>query len=321
MDKFKTFLARRARILLVLIAICLPIGYLGWWHWLAELFSHFFFQYWAASLLVALVLLWVGEARYKKAGVALFCLLSLSLAPYYLDLEGVSAAPATPGLKLLQFNAAQDPVHIVDWLARHPEQADVVLLLEATPDFQPGIQRLRPVFPHAWTHLEYGPFGIALLSKYPLDAAATLDLVGEDYPALAAKITPGGWPAALTLYGIHPPPPISGELARHRDRYMEKLAALVAANGAEPTVVLGDANSTPWSPRFRDFVRASRLRDCQGGLGLLATWPAVTAQYSPLLGIPIDACLVSAKLHVAARHAGPGLGSDHLPVLTELRLR
>lgn len=321
MDRVKIFLARRARILLPLIAICLPIGYLGWWHWLAELFSHFFVQYWVASLLIGVVLLWAGEARYRKAAIALFSLLSLALAPYYLDLEGVSAAPATPGLRLLQFNAAQDPARIVEWLARHPEQADVVLLLEATPDFQPGIQSLRRVFPHAWSRLEYGPFGIALLSKYPLDGARTLDLAGEDYPALAANITPRGWRTPLALYGIHPPPPISGELARVRDRYMERLAALVAADKAAPTVVFGDANSTPWSPRFRDFVSASRLRDCQGGLGLLTTWPAVTARHSPLLGIPIDACLVSERLHVAVRHIGPELGSDHLPVLTELHLR
>lgn len=321
MNNLLVFVAKRARIMVVLTAVGMLLGYTGSWHWLAELFAHFFIQYWLIALLAGVALFLARDRAYGAAAITLFCLASFALAPYYLVQESVSVVPGNTGLKLLQFNAAQDPERVIEWLERNPERADVVVLLEATPNFQVGIKRLRSLYPHVLTDLRHGPFGIALLSKFPLDSGVTLDLAGDDYPALAAKILPKAWPVPLQLYAIHPPPPISGELAGIRNRYMEKLATLTVANPLVPSVVVGDANSTPWSPWFRDFVQAGKLRDSQGGLGLLATWPAATAKYSPLLGIPIDVCLVSDKLHVAARYAGPDFGSDHLPVITELRMR
>lgn len=112
---------------------------------------------------------------------------------------------------------------------------------------------------------------------------------------------------------------MSGELAELRNQYLKKLAAMAATRGSAPTIVAGDLNATPWSPWVRDFLRTPQLRDSQYGLGLLATWPASTAQYSSLLGIAIDACFHSGKLQVATRALGPELDSDHLPVITELR--
>jgi len=320
-NKLQASLAGRARILVVLTGSGALIGYTGSWNWFAELFSHFFIQYWAASLLAVIVLLWAGDKRWGAASVALLCVLSFPLAPYYLHAHTVEASASKSNLRLFQFNAAQNPARVFDWLEQHTGQVDVVILLEASPAFQSGIDRIKLHFPYALTQLQDGPFGIALLSKYPLADAEALDLVGEAFPALAAKITVPGWSAPLQVYAIHPPPPVSGELAELRNQYMKKLATMAAARGSAPTIVAGDLNATPWSPWFRDFIRTSQLRDSQNGLGLLATWPAATAQYSSFLGIPIDACLHSDKLQVATRALGPELDSDHLPVITELRWR
>lgn len=311
-------MAIRARVWLVLSAVCALLGFTGSWHWLAELGAHFFVQYWSVSLLALLVLLWAGDRRWSGAAVVVLGALSFALAPFCLQPVGVSAATPGSSLKLFQFNAAQDPERVFAWLERNPEQADVVVLLEATPDFQPGIERLRKSFPHVATRLQQGPFGIALLSKYPLAASEVFYPVGEDYPALAARISIGARFAPLNLYAVHPPPPVSRELADLRDRFMAVLVRRLVIPGN--TLLVGDLNSTPWAPGLRGFIDATGLRDCQRGHGLIATWPALTARYSPLLGIPIDACLVSDQLQVVARQAGPDLGSDHLPVINVLRV-
>lgn len=320
-DNLRTSLAGRARILVALTGGGALVGYTGSWHWFAELFSHFFIQYWAVSLLAVIVLLWAGDNRWGAASVALLCALSFTLAPYYLHAHTVEASASEPNLRLFQFNAAQNPARVFDWLEQHAGQVDVVFLLEASPAFQSGIDRVKAHFPYALTQLQDGPFGIALLSKYPLADTEVLDLVGEAFPALAATVAVPGGGAPLQVYAIHPPPPVSGELAELRNQYMKKLAAMAAARGSAPTIVAGDLNATPWSPWFRDFIRTSQMHDSQNGLGLLATWPAATAQYSSFLGIPIDACLHSNKLQAATRALGPELDSDHLPVITELRLR
>jgi endonuclease/exonuclease/phosphatase (EEP) superfamily protein YafD len=321
MDKLRESLARLARILVALTACAALVGYTGSWYWLAELFSHFFIQYWAACLLAGAVLLWAGDKRWSAASAALFCLLSFAVVPYYFRTDALAASPANTPLKLFQFNAAQNPARVFDWLEQNSSQIDVVVLLEASPAFQSGIDQLRTRFPYTLTQLQDGPFGIALLSKYPLAGAEVLDLAGEKFPALAARITIPGWAAPLQIYAVHPPPPLGGELAGIRNQYMEELAARISTGKSAPTIVVGDINSTPWSPWFRDFMRATKLRDSQDESGLLATWPAATAQYSSLFGIPIDACLHSGNVQAAARSRGPYLDSDHLPVITELQLR
>ena len=306
---------------MVLTAGSALVGYTGSWHWLAELLSHFFIQYWAASLLAVIVLLWAGDRRWGAASAALLCVLSFALTPYYLRAGTVEASASNTTLRVFQFNAAQNPARVFDWLEQHAGQVDVVILLEASPAFQSGIDRVQTHFPYTLTQLRDGPFGIALLSKYPLAGAETLDLIGESFPVPAAKVTVPGWAAPLQVYAIHPPPPVSGELAGLRNQYMKKLATMTAANGSAPTIVAGDLNTTPWSPWFRDFMRTSKLRDSQHGLGLLTTWPAATARYSSLLGIPIDVCLHSGTLQAATRALGPELDSDHLAVITELQWR
>jgi endonuclease/exonuclease/phosphatase (EEP) superfamily protein YafD len=312
-------LAIRARVWLTLSAICALLGYTGSWHWLAGLFAHFFIQYWSVSLLALLILLWAGDRRWSGAAAVVFGVLSFAVAPFYLQPTGVSAATPGSSLKLFQFNAAQDPERVFAWMEQNPDRADVVALLEATPDFQPGIERLRKSFPHVATRLQRGPFGIALLSKYPLAASEVFYPVGENYPALAAKVSIAPHSEPLSLYVVHPPPPVSRELADLRDRFMAVLARRLVVPGN--TLLVGDLNSTPWAPGLRDFIDVTGLRDCQRGHGLIATWPAVTARYSPLLGIPIDACLASDRLYVAARQVGPDLGSDHLPIVTEFDMR
>lgn len=321
MNSLKQSLARRARILVAITAAAALTGYTGAWHWLPELFAHWFIQYWLVCATTSAVLFWAGDRRWGAASIALLGALSLALAPYFIRPQAVEASTNHVPLRVFQFNAAQDPTRILDWLERHAGQIDIAILVEASPEFGEGIARLQQHFPHVATQLQHGPFGMALLSKHRLAAVEKLDLIGEEFPALGAQIAMPGWVGPLHIYAIHPPPPVSGELAALRMQYLHKLAALIAARGSSPTIVAGDMNAAPWSPLFRDFAHTTDLRDSQRGHGLIATWPALTSRYSPLLGLPIDVCLHSEHLQSVARKLGPALGSDHLPVITELRLR
>jgi len=40
----------------------------------------------------------------------------------------------------------------------------------------------------------------------------------------------------------------------------------------------------------------------------------------PLLGIPIDHCLVSPEIIVTKRSVGPSVGSDHYPVIIDFSI-
>jgi endonuclease/exonuclease/phosphatase (EEP) superfamily protein YafD len=82
-------------------------------------------------------------------------------------------------------------------------------------------------------------------------------------------------------------------------------------------IVLGDLNTTSWSPYFRDLLADSGLADTRRGFGVLGSWPDLP---SPLR-IPIDHCLVSDKVAVHDRRIGPPVGSDHRGVIVDLTVK
>lgn len=75
-------------------------------------------------------------------------------------------------------------------------------------------------------------------------------------------------------------------------------------------------NVTPWSPVFSDLLREGGLLNTSQGHGLFGSWPA----WLPAGRIPIDHCLVTPDWQVDSKRLGPDIGSDHLPVMVDLRL-
>jgi endonuclease/exonuclease/phosphatase (EEP) superfamily protein YafD len=316
-QKIMAALAYRARGSLLLIVCAATLGWTGDWHWLPELFSHFFLQYTLLLLPVTFLLFWARAGHWRWAALAALGLSGWVIAPFWWP-----APPSPPQLAhrtpiaLLQFNAAQNTENLLRWLNDNPKAADVVLVLEADPAFAEGMTALATEFPHHIERLDDSPFSIALYSRYPFYAAEVLDVVGESFPALRVElITPNG---PLRVLGIHPPPPLGDELATRRDRFLRLLGERLVHEEAMPTLVFGDVNATVFSPQLRAFMDNTGLRDAQRGQGAGGSWPAFSARLWGGLGIPIDTLLASPEVEVRERRLLPHLGSDHLPVMTRL---
>jgi endonuclease/exonuclease/phosphatase (EEP) superfamily protein YafD len=313
------YAVRRVRGGIVLVAVLALAGWTGSWHWIPELFSHFFLQYALVLVLLAALSCLMRDGLWRWAALAALALAGCAVAPFWLPVEE-AAQPLGMRLRLLQFNAAHHTEALTRWLAAHRQEVDVVLVLEAGPAFEADMQKLSGDFPYRIAQLDDSPFGIALLSRYPLHEARVLEIAGPDFPALQSDVTMNG--GVVRLIGIHPPPPISDDLAQWRNRFMEALATRLdetRAPGRE-TLVFGDFNSTVWSPRLRDFMARTGLSDAQRGQGAPGTWPAIAARHSGLFGIPMDMTLVSGGIAVLKRRIGPDWGSDHLPALTEVAM-
>jgi endonuclease/exonuclease/phosphatase (EEP) superfamily protein YafD len=110
--------------------------------------------------------------------------------------------------------------------------------------------------------------------------------------------------------------PIGAENVRLRNAELQALAAL-ARGIDEPLLIGGDFNITAWSPVFAAALGDAPVRDCARGQGLVGSWPS----FFPPAAIRIDHCLASPHWHVRRVAAGPGLGSDHRPMVTDLELR
>jgi endonuclease/exonuclease/phosphatase (EEP) superfamily protein YafD len=195
------------------------------------------------------------------------------------------------------------------------ENPDLIALVEPTAAWQAGLRPLEANYPHCLAAVREDNYGLLLYSRLPFETAETLVIGPAGIPTLAVRLrAPGG--GAFRLVVTHPPPPKTARQAADRDAQLAELACL-AAGRSEPWVVCGDFNLSPWSPHFKRLLAESDLRDSGAGFGVQATWPVDR----PLLRTPIDHILLSGEITAAARRLGAQIGSDHLPVIVDLRFR
>ena len=282
--------------------------------WPLELLSHFRVQYAVALLLLSGVLTLARRRRVAAIAFAMFGLNGWFVAPY-LPIPGaaprMAASPDQPVLKLVSINVFSGnptPERVVEFLRE--EDPDVIVVLELTHDWKQRLEVLTPTHPHQAVQSSAGNFGIGLYSRYPLEGVRFLPLTGSD--AVTAMIVFED--ATVRVLGAHPVPP-QGRYTALRNRQLTQLAEY-ASRGDGMAVLAGDLNITPFSPYFDDLLADSGLQDPRRGRGVLTTWPS----QSWLLRIPIDHCLVSEEIAATLR-TGPDVGSDHLPLIAELRLR
>ncbi|MHA6495004.1 endonuclease/exonuclease/phosphatase family protein [Pseudomonas borbori] len=200
----------------------------------------------------------------------------------------------------------RDSAALQRWLA--DTQPDVVVLLEVSPEYSKSLGELRD-YPFQRRIAEDGAFGIALLSRHPLQQLRVI----RDAQGIAhfdARIQWSG--QSFDIVAMHPMPPLSPHDHQVRNAKLRALGARAAASSL-PGIVAGDLNATPWSSAFIGLADQGLRR----ASGLAPTWPAMLRG---VMGIPIDHVLVTQHWAVLSAETGPDVGSDHLPILTRLAL-
>lgn len=321
-------------------------GFAGRWWWRAELASHFRVQY-LLLLACAAVLLWL-LGRHWQAGLSgLLAGTNLVLVlPLYWAIAPAAPGPAgeiaplvgaasvypgqspTPGtmspaahrVGSLPMRAVTMNVHTfnrahqraLDFVRQ--ESPDFVLVLEVGQAWAAALESLQAEYPYYHVEPREDHFGIALFSRREPESLRVRALVWPEFPCLIAELTIDG--QSLSIIGAHPVPPVRKAGMAHRNHQLADLAQVVQRQQGE-VVLLGDLNTTSWSPYFVDLLRETHLRDSRRGFGVQGTWPVG----SPWLVIPIDHCLVSPGIEVVNRRVGPDIGSDHYPVVVDFHLR
>lgn len=287
----------------------------GRWHWLPDLANHFRWYY------LAWALAWLPLAAFCRSGrLAWLCLGAVialngwAMLPYWLPAPAVTAPAGAVPLAIVSLNVLtsnRDTAAVVGYLRRRAP--DIAVVLEVDDAWARALRELDDVFPHRLVHPRTDNFGIALLSRHPLEDARVVDFGGVDVPSIVARVDRDA--GGLTVVATHPVPPLGADNARDRDAALAALADSVAGSPA-PCIVAGDFNATPWCAAFRDLVNRSGLRDTALGRGVQPTWNA----RSWVPRIPIDHVLAPPGTVVLRRAVGPDVGSDHFPVEAELVL-
>ncbi|WP_373976365.1 endonuclease/exonuclease/phosphatase family protein [Chitinibacter sp. SCUT-21] len=288
-------LAHRALWLALLGLLLTSLAGLAWW---LELFSHFLPFY----LLLALAgLLLASRLRERIFGLVLVATIG---AVCGWTLYTPTAIGTYQPIKVIAFNLLFSNTQYQkaeQWLTA--QGADVILLTEATTEWQSQLAALQQTLPYGCAAWEDSPFGIAVLLKQAPRRCEVrfAPAMPQQFPHLRVELAGG-----LVVYGIHPPPPLGAELAAARDQQLRYLAQQIAQETA-PVLVLGDFNITPFSPIYREFRSQAALAEL--GFNFAPSW-------SPIIGwplLPLDRALargISVQLTI-----GPALGSDHRPIV------
>ena len=294
-----------------LAALLAPLG------WPFELFAHFRWQVGIAAL--ALLLASLVLRRPWMMVVACVTVL-LQWLPGAL-MSGRASAHEPPASKCVDdplrvvtanaWFANADHAALVAWLSR--SDADIIALQEITPQWALALETLARTYPFSKVIPREDPYGIALLSRWPIDAVQSMDFAGDGLPALVANLDVHG--RKLQVIALHTRWPVLPGLQVARDRALQQAAALALAQ-PEATILLGDLNLTPYAPAFARLVAESGLRDAFAGEAWRPTWQA---GFWPL-ALPIDHVLVPRRGCVTGYEIGPDVGSDHRPLQVTLRL-
>jgi endonuclease/exonuclease/phosphatase (EEP) superfamily protein YafD len=200
-----------------------------------------------------------------------------------------------------------NPGPLVEWLSR--EHVDVVAVFEVSPEYSERMGA-ELQFPFRKVIPSHSPFGIALLSRYPLE---DLEVI-YDPDGIAHIEAKMGWQGeTLTIIALHPMPPLEPHYQVIRNSKLRSLAKAAVDEGY-PAIFAGDINATPWSSAFSGLDNQGLRR----ATGLAPSWPTGLGGF---VGIPIDHVLVTGHWGVVQSNIGPELGSDHFPVMARLRLK
>ena len=295
--------------LVVLLGAMTLAGFLGGAWWLFDVFAHFRLQY-ATALLLAGPALWLAGSGRRAAFALAVGLVNVSVvAPQLVVWPAAEAA----GGETIRFAFAN--VHVrnpsSERLLRFLDdvEPDVILLVEVDGRWEKELEVLEATYPYRVVEARGRGYGMGLWSRKPILSHEIAHFVDERLPSIVARLD------GLLVIGTHPLAPGSARRDALRNGQLQAVGERVGSEDG-PVVVLGDLNTTPWGYGFRSLMAQSGLKDSSLGRGLQWTWPS----WFPPLAIPIDHALVSQDIEVLNRFTGPNIGSDHFPVVMDVRL-
>lgn len=306
-QRLKTFAVGLCEAGLVVTLLFSVLTAFSKWHQYLELFSHFRMQYLVVSLLLTLVFVFLKWRNYVLLGLASIAVNAWFVVPWYVPTG--APGPSDSDVRLLHANVYVANTNAGPLLALIAEvDPDLLVLQEFTPAWQSALQPIHSSYPYRVVEPREHPFGIALYSKFPLEATTVIGSVPLGHPDIVATALVGG--ERLHIISSHPMQPLGGSNYGSRNLHLDSVADL-AARSPRPMIVVGDLNITMWAYHYQRFEEVSGLRNARRGFGIQPTWPAWLFPGR----IPIDHVLVSDDIWVSDFESGPNIGSDHLPIV------
>jgi endonuclease/exonuclease/phosphatase (EEP) superfamily protein YafD len=227
----------------------------------------------------------------------------------------------------MQFNLSfrnQEMDKFKEYILEHP--VDIITLQEVTDEHRavleslkidgynlsikkeyPFIERKKGAYPYQVYGAFRGVGGGAILSKYPINKEKTVIVEGQGF--LWAEIMIKEQPIYVGTLHLFWPFPYS-------QQEQIKLLRPIFENIPKPTLISGDFNAVSWSDAVNKVATYSNTKVVDGmrwSINLKSQLPLF-----PFMKLSIDQLLLSEELSVKNIKVEKSLGSDHLPIVSEI---
>ena len=201
---------------------------------------------------------------------------------------------------------------------------DVILLQEVGDNERETVRRLIEFFPYSTgvSHLENFPSGMALFSRWPVVNSKIHDLGYVEGHIIEVIVQSPESTVPVHIFALHPGAPRSKALWRLRNLTLVYVAHTVSASSLPHKIIIGDINTSPWSPEFKYLRNTSALLNSAHGFGYIPSWSFSSLnKFARMMSSAyIDHCLVSDVFKIINKEYRPVSGSDHLLISTRLGL-
>jgi len=318
--RINNWIAPGFMLLTVAVILLSLAGYLGKFHYYLEQTASLKLQY----LLVGLCpfIYFTLTRRQIWWIVSLFCVL-INLAeilPWYIPQRGVTSASSGQPIRLFQLNVLDNNRQYDNVISLvRKEKPAIAVFQEANKPWREKLQVLKDILPY---HVGSEKMEIEIYSSLPL-TKPTIQKYGQLHRNgtmrgnVVTDVTIKG--KVLTIIGSHTYPQQTFGIKgfESRNKHLEEGIGDYVGQLKKSVVVIGDLNVTMWSPYYRTMIQRSGLRNARAGFGILPSQSSLSL-LTPGLATPIDHCLVSPDIQVVNMRKGPNVGSDHLPLITDI---
>ncbi len=314
--RIKRVAARVAAVGSVLLLPLTMLPFVGW-HYPFELLSHFQAQYFLAALACAAVLALLRRWQWCAVSLGSLILAGAAVGPYQAIGQAAHAHvnDTGPSVRVLLVNVqlSNGEHDRVLELVRNTD-ADVLVFQEVNERWKSMLAPITAAYPYVAGKTREDPFGTTVYSRLPILDQGTLGHGATGRSSLRLVIDVHGTPVSVVC--THPKPPLRKASFTLRNDQIDRVTRFVETL-PRPLILVGDLNTTMWSPWFRRLCDRAGLASVREGVGVLGSWPAALPGF---MRIPIDHVLVSPDLSVVDCRLGDAVGSDHLPLIVDLQL-
>lgn len=309
------------RFFSALLIIATLIPFIKWDYWWIRVFDYPQLQKLVLILICLIPWIYLGVSR--SMNEAYYWIVVLVLTSIHLFLKVKTFTPI--GKKMIESVAFDEDngIHIlvgnVYQFNRHFHKVvdlvnkanpDLIFLVETDKDWQDGVQSIENDYPNT-IHIPLdNTYGMLLYTRLEIVQHKVQYLIDDEIPSIEMdlKLKSG---KIITVYAIHPTPPVPSENPKSTDRDAEILiVGKKVKENDKPSLVIGDLNDVAWSYTTELFLKISEMADPRRGRGLFSTFNA----HIPLLRWPLDHIFLSKHFGLSELKVQTSIDSDHFPI-------